>query len=315
MQRKILKLTLIIVTFISAYILLPTTVNAEVKTYNREELKNYGVNKKWNINTNNKDNILKTYAVDSNQKVYDFSNILTDEEEQKLTDRMNSFTEKYKIDIVILTDNYQYTEDSQNTTFATDFYDYNDFGINYEKYDGVMLFRNTYEQNPYFDAYSFGNAQLYFYDTRLSNTLDYIYDDIHSEAYYSGFNKFIDKMEEYYNEGKLTDYYVDESGFLQKQKTASYYLKMIGLSMLIALVITGIIIYILIKKNKMVLKATKATAYMNKEKSKITNVQDNFITSNTTSYVISSDTSSGGGHSSSGGSSGGGFSSGGGRHG
>lgn len=315
MQRKILKLTLIIVTFISAYILLPTTVNAEVTTYNREELKNYGVNKKWNINTNNKDNILKTYAVDSNQKVYDFSNVLTDEEEQKLTDRMNSFTEKYKIDIVILTDNYQYTEDSQNTTFATDFYDYNDFGINYEKYDGVMLFRNTYEQNPYFDAYSFGNAQLYFYDTRLSNTLDYIYDDIHSKAYYSGFNKFIDKMEEYYNEGKLTDYYVDESGFLQKQKTASYYLKMIGLSMLIALVITGIIIYILIKKNKMVLKATKATVYMNKEKSKITNVQDNFITSNTTSYVISSDTSSGGGHSSSGGSSGGGFSSGGGRHG
>lgn len=315
MQRKILKLTLIIVTFISAYILLPTTVNAEVKTYNREELKNYGVNKKWNINTNNKDNILKTYAVDSNQKIYDFSNILTDEEEQKLTDRMKRFTEKYKIDIVILTDNYQYTEDSQNTTFATDFYDYNDFGINYEKYDGVMLFRNTYEQNPYFDAYSFGNAQLYFYDTRLSNTLDYIYDDIHSEAYYSGFNKFIDKMEEYYNEGKLTDYYVDESGFLQKQKTASYYLKMIGLSMLIALVITGIIIYILIKKNKMVLKATKATVYMNKEKSKITNVQDNFITSNTTSYVISSDTSSGGGHSSSGGSSGGGFSSGGGRHG
>lgn len=315
MQRKILKLTLIIVTFISAYILLPTTVNAEVTTYNREELKNYGVNKKWNINTNNKDNILKTYAVDSNQKIYDFSNILTDEEEQKLTERMHNFTEKYKIDIVILTDNYQYTEDSQNTTFATDFYDYNDFGINYEKYDGVMLFRNTYEQNPYFDAYSFGNAQLYFYDTRLSNTLDYIYDDIHNEAYYSGFNKFIDKMEEYYNEGKLTDYYVDESGFLQKQKTASYYLKMIGLSMIIALVITGIIIYTLIKKNKMVLKATKATVYMNKEKSKITNVQDNFITSNTTSYVISSDTSSGGGHSSSVGSSGGGFSSGGGRHG
>lgn len=315
MQRKILKLTLIIVTFISAYILLPTTVNAEVTTYNREELKNYGVNKKWNINTNNKDNILKTYAVDSNQKIYDFSNVLTDEEEQKLTERMHNFTEKYKIDIVILTDNYQYTEDSQNTTFATDFYDYNDFGINYEKYDGVMLFRNTYEQNPYFDAYSFGNAQLYFYDTRLSNTLDYIYDDIHNEAYYSGFNKFIDKMEEYYNEGKLTDYYVDESGFLQKQKTASYYLKMIGLSMIIALVITGIIIYTLIKKNKMVLKATKATVYMNKEKSKITNVQDNFITSNTTSYVISSDTSSGGGHSSSGGSSGGGFSSGGGRHG
>lgn len=315
MQRKILKLTLIIVTFISAYILLPTTVNAEVTTYNREELKNYGVNKKWNINTNNKDNILKTYAVDSNQKIYDFSNVLTDEEEQKLTERMHNFTEKYKIDIVILTDNYQYTKDSQNTTFATDFYDYNDFGINYEKYDGVMLFRNTYEQNPYFDAYSFGNAQLYFYDTRLSNTLDYIYDDIHNEAYYSGFNKFIDKMEEYYNEGKLTDYYVDESGFLQKQKTASYYLKMIGLSMIIALVITGIIIYTLIKKNKMVLKATKATVYMNKEKSKITNVQDNFITSNTTSYVISPDTSSGGGHSSSGGSSGGGFSSGGGRHG
>lgn len=315
MKKKILNLTLTIVTLISLFIL-PTTVNAEVKTYNREELENYGVNKKWNITNDNKENVLKTYAVDSNQKIYDFSDVLTDEEEQKLTDRMYEFTEKYKIDIVILVDNYKYTEDSQNTTFATDFYDYNDFGINFEKYDGVMLFRNTYEENPYFDAYSFGDAQLYFYDTRLSDALDYIYDDLHNKSYYEGFNKFIDKMEEYYNDGELNDYYVDDSGYLHYQRTTSDYLKMIGLSMLIATVITAIIIYILVKKNKMILKATKATVYMNNEKSKITNIQDNYVTSHTTSYVISSDSSSGGGgHSSSGGSSGGGFSSGGGRHG
>ena len=313
MQRKILKLTLIIVTFISAYILLPTTVNAEVTTYNREELKNYGVNKKWNINTNNKDNILKTYAVDSNQKVYDFSNVLTDEEEQKLTDRMNSFTEKYKIDIVILTDNYQYTEDSQNTTFATDFYDYNDFGLNYDKYDGVILFRNTYETDPYFDAYAYGNAQLYFYKTRLSDILDDIYNDIHSENYYEAFNKYLDDLETYYSKGKLENYVVDNNGYLKEIK---HYKAPILLIVLGSGIITAVIMGIMISKNKMIRKATTATEYLDKNSLKVTTKEDIFVTTHTTSYTESDSSSSGGGgHSSSSGSSGIGHSSGGGRHG
>ena len=73
---------------------------------------------------------------------------------------------------------------------------------------------------------------------------------------------------------------------------------------------------IMVKKNKMVAKATKATEYLDRQSIKYTEKHDDFITSHVSSYRISSSSGgSGGGFSSSGGSSGGGHSSGGGRHG
>ena len=68
---------------------------------------------------------------------------------------------------------------------------------------------------------------------------------------------------------------------------------------------------ILVNKNKMIKRATKAAEYMDKKSVNYSVKNDRFITSRTTSYTVSS--SSGGG--SRGGSSGRGFSSGGGRHG
>ncbi len=49
------------------------------------------------------------------------------------------------------------------------------FGLDDEYYSGVLLLRNTYESNPYFNIYTFGEAQLYFTYERLENVLDDIY--------------------------------------------------------------------------------------------------------------------------------------------
>ena len=74
---------------------------------------------------------------------------------------------------------------------------------------------------------------------------------------------------------------------------------------------------ILVKKNKMVAKATQAGEYLIKDSINIKNRKDVFLHSHTTSYTVSHDSGGGGGggHSSHSGSSGGGHSSGGGRHG
>ena len=56
--------------------------------------------------------------------------------------------------------------------YAVDFYDYNDFGMNNEKYDGVIFFRNTIPGNRYYGIYMTGNAQLYFTYERNDKTLD-----------------------------------------------------------------------------------------------------------------------------------------------
>ena len=53
-------------------LLIPINVKA-VETYDRTTLDNYGVNKKWNITSSNVNNVLNTYKVNSNEKVYDFS--------------------------------------------------------------------------------------------------------------------------------------------------------------------------------------------------------------------------------------------------
>ena len=320
-------------------ILFPFQVFAAPQTFDRNTLENNGVNKKWEITDSNKDHVMNTYAVDANEKVYDFAEVLTEEEENKLRERIGTFIERTNMDMVILIVNYPYPENmsnycynentadkqiaSFNEDYAADFYDYNDFGLQFEKYDGVLLIRNT-AIDPcfnamFYDMYTFGNAQLYFSQYRYDSILDGIYNNLHSGNYVSGFNDFINKTEYYIASGKESEfdnYYVDDYGYLQQYPKK--YKAPLEVCACISGVITLIIMIILIKKNKMVKKAHQADSYINRRTLDISNRKDVFIASHTTHYTISHDSGGGGGgggHSSHSGSSGGGHSSGGGRHG
>lgn len=310
-MRNILKKVIIIL-----FLLGTINCNASTKTFNREELENHGVRKEWKINENNLQNVLKTPAVDASEKIYDYSDLLTDEEEQQIKERIDSFIETTNMDMVIVTDSFTYSLDSENEDYAADFYDYNDFGMDFENTSGVLFFRNANPTDPYYDVYTFGNAQLYFNQTRYDIILDSIYTDIHEGRYKEGFDRFIDETEKYILSGKpkeLENYYVDKEGYLQRYPQ-TYHIPWLGTSV-VSTIITAIIMLILIKKNKMVKKQYQAEQYLSKESINITNRKDIFIRSHTTSYTESSSSGSGGGSSSHSGSSGGGHSSGGGRHG
>lgn len=309
MKNKILSVILCI-------LLLPLTINAEVITKERTEENNYGVNKHFKVTESNKSNVMNTPYVNAEEQIFDFSDILTEDEEKNLKLKIEEFKDRTKMDMVIVTYNLPYYNDSKNATFASDFYDYNDFGIDLENYSGVLLFRNTYEADKYYNIYTFGKAQLYFDYDRLENTLDKMYSDMVNANYVRSFTTFITDMKTYYNLGikeKYKNYYIDENGYIQK----SYTLPLLPATV-ISIIVTIIVAVILIKKNKMVKVATKANEYINKEKTNITQRENKLIDTKTTSYVVSSSSSGGGGgggFSSSSGSSGGGFSSGGGRHG
>jgi len=288
-----------------------TNVKA-VETYDRTLLDNYGVNKKWQITEYNKSNVLDSYKVNSDEKIYDFSDVLTDDEEILLKGKINSFIEKYDTDLVLFIDDLTYYSDYTNEDYAVDFYDYNDFGINYERYDGILLFRNTYSIDPYYDMYTFGDAQLYFDQNRYDDILDAIYNDIKSKNYYIGFSTFIDMLDDYYDSGipySMRGYKVDENGYLYEVYAISWF-KFSGISA----VVTLIIIIILIKRNKMISKVNHANDYLDKDSINYRVKKDNFVRSYTRSYTTSSSSGGSGGGSRSG-SSGGGHSSGGGRHG
>jgi len=305
-------------------ILFPCFVFASTNTKSREDIENYGVTK-YKVTDKNKGYVLKTPFVDETEKIYDFSEILTEEEETKILERIKEFTSNTDFDLVILTKELPYSNDHDNEDYSADFYDFNSFDKN-----GILFFRNTYSSDPYFDLYSFGDAQLYFYDTRLNSILDDIYDNIHEGNYYDGIIQLIERLEEYYSEGKLEDYFVDNDGMLREND--KYYIDKNGKlkrkydykvpilpSAIISLIITLIVISNMVKKNKMIRLATNASVYTNNNSINLTVNKDDLVNSITNRvYMPPSDYSGGGssgGHSSSMGHSGGGHSSGGGRHG
>lgn len=315
MKKKILFLLLLFLVGFQVEAKEPTLCD-------RDSLPNHGVHKKWKITENNLDNVKRTPCVDASEKIYDFAGVLTEEEYDALKARIDKYIRRTNMDFVIVIESYPYQTDSENEDYAADFYDYNDFGIEFENYSGTLFFRNTYEKDPYYDVYTFGDAQLYYDYDRLQVLLDGVYDNIHEGNYYAGFIRYIDYLEDFYRQGKsLKNYTVDEEGYLQKNYTYP-----LPEFIVFSTIITFIVMVILVRKNKMIAKAEEAKDYLDPATSKITHKEDKFVSTYTTSYRITSSSSSGGSfggsfgggggsfHSHSG-SSGGGHSSGGGRHG
>ena len=282
---------------------------SNVKIFERTESNKWGVNKHWNINSSNLSNVKSVPLVDSSDKIYDFADILSDSEEKQIYSDIQSFIEKTNIDMVFVSIDMPYSYDTKNEDFAADFYDYNDFGINFSNYSGILLLRNDYSGDRYYDIYTFGDAQLYFDQSRYDDILDGIYEHFVSKNYLSGIRKFISECSNYYDRGyapKFSHAYVDSDSFIHYNYYVPIFPCLIG-----SFVLTLIIIAIMVSKNKMVRKAMSASEYLNKDSVNYTVHTDQFTHSHTTHYTVSS--SSGGG--SHGGSSGGGHSSGGGRHG
>lgn len=289
-------------------------VEASTKTIDRNTQNNYGVKKKWDINDKNKNNVLRTPLVNADEKIYDFANILTDEEEKRLYEKINTFITDKKMDVVILTYNTSYTQDKQNDDFGADFYDYNDFGIDFEHYSGVLLLRNAYSTDPYFNILTFGEAKLYFENQRCEKILDYIYSDFYEHRYESGITKFVNQLDKYYKDGiskEMRDHYIDDTGNIQLHKV--YHFPW-GWAFVISLGSSIGITAFFVAKNKMIKKASRANVYLDATSVNYSKKQDLFLHSHTTHYTISSSSGGGGGHSSIG-SSGGSHGGGSGRHG
>jgi len=150
------KIYLILITFLLGI----NFINASTNTIPRTD-EDLGVNKKWIIGENNIANVKRTPRVNAEEKIYDFAEVLTSEEEQELYQKISEYIEKTNMDMVILTINEEFS-DSAIEDYAADFYDYNDFGLNFEKYSGIILVRNINSYNRFFNIYTFGNAQLYY---------------------------------------------------------------------------------------------------------------------------------------------------------
>lgn len=281
-MKKILKITLVMLTIFTLNIV---PVYASTNTKERTE-DNYLVEDWVTVTEDNKNNILTTPAIDATEKVYDFADLFTDEEEQQLYTKITNYINEYNLDLAVV------TIDENNKTpreYADDFYDYNDFN----QQGGILFLIDMYNRKIYMSTT--GEAIKMYNDYRINTALDEVYTYMSDEEYYEGTSSYIDKISDYAKKG------VPTSNNEEKSLTSSIFM-----SLLIGLIGTAIIMAILIFKNRMVKKATTAREYLNKNSIKIQNMGEILISSNTTKHEIDHSSSGSSTHTGSSGSSHGG---------
>ena len=266
-----------------------TTVSASTNTQERTT-QNLLVPDSVNVTAENIEDVLATPAVDATEKVYDFANLFTDSEEQQLYQQISQFINKHDMDLAVVTINKN--PKFSQVEYADDFYDYN-----YFKKDGVLFLIDM--DNRQIHMTTTGYAIKVYNDYRIDNALDSVYTYMSDEDYYQGTANYISIINNYATAGLPSN----------TDSKATSVFSAIKIGLLISIVITIIVMFILIKKNKLVRKATTAKEFLDKESVKITNLGDQFLGSSTVKHSINHDSSSSRGsstHSSSSGTSHGG---------
>lgn len=271
------------------------SADASVNTYTRTE-DNYLVPSYITVTSSNRDNVLSTPAVDATEKVYDFADLLTDNEEKKIYNQAVKFIDKIDLDLAIVTvSDYNKTDcnGSCTRTYADDFYDYNEFGVG-AYHSGVLFLVDMKNRTIYMTTT--GKAMDMYSDYRIEKIMDAIYQEFSNQNYYYGITKFMTILENYDTIGvannKDSHYEILDDGRIVRDIP---WLILIGGPLLI----TGIVMAIMISKNKLVRVATSSREYLDKETLQTNVVKDRFVHTHTSKTPIyhSSGSSGGGGHS------------------
>lgn len=274
--------------FIS-FFLLVLPVYASTNTYSRTttDLK---VPKKIKYKSSMEHNVLLTPSVNANEKIYDFAELLTEEEEKQLYDKVKEFIANTNLDLAIVTINSNVKDSTQE--YADDFYDYNDFSI-----DGLAFVIDM--QNRIFYISTAGKAMLYYDDYRIEYILSALDQEMYNHEYFNACNTLISQLTEYYDSG-----FSDNADKYVIVGTQIYRKTPYLLLSIITVVSATIGTLILALRNKKVKLASNSNDYFDNKAFEITKDTKELISSNT-SRVYIPPTDSGGG-----GSSGGGFHSG-----
>ena len=223
--------------FVFLYFVFPLSCFAVVE-YERTN-QNLRVPKDVKVDSSNVSDVLKTPSINAKDKIYDFADILTEKEENKLYNQVIDFIESTKIDALIVTtrDLFGYPISS----YAYNFYDYNDFyseGVIFVIYMNEdnkpeIFMGNSGEKNSrVFEVYDNDNIQ---------SILKYVFEKhISKEEYYLACKDYITIIEKLYTK-TFGNYIVDEEGNVISNIP---WLSLI----LISLAVTFIIVLIIVTK-------------------------------------------------------------------
>jgi len=277
--------------FVFVFIILFLVSNslASTTTYERT-LDDLQVSEDINVNSYNRNIILNTPKVNELEKIYDFADLFTDNEEALLYNKVNNYISKSNLDMAIVTIDYNPKNSAMN--YADDFYDYNYFGTG-STHDGVLFLIDMDTREMYISTT--GEAILVYDDNRIDKILDDTYIKISNKDYYGCADKFVEKAEHYFILGipsSNLDSTIDSNGdYIYDEYGSSYDVEAFLVFLVISFVIALIIVFIMKGKHRTIKKATSAWAYMHNPA--FTYIDDSFLTTNTVSVYDPPASSSG----------------------
>ncbi len=285
MKKKIFLLTFIIT-------LLSSICFGSTNTYPRTE-DNLQIWSDINVTSSNKQIILNTPKVNENEKIYDFANLLSTQEEENLYLEITEFIQNHNYDMVVVTINYNNKNSARD--YADDFYDYNYFGKG-TNYDGILFLIDMDTREMWISTT--GDCINMYNDYRIDKILDNCYSYISRQDYYKTAKSFITTVNKYANNGypnsEVNNYYYNNDN----NDELTPFSEMLKYSTVTSFIITLIIIAVAFSKHRTIKKATSAIDYFDRADFEITQREDLFIGTHTDKvYDPPSSSSSSGGSS------------------
>ncbi|MBQ6886238.1 MAG: TPM domain-containing protein [Lachnospiraceae bacterium] len=220
------------------------------------------------------------------ERVFDYGNVLTDEEENKLREQIAEREKQAGIDIVLVTLNESLKEyargydsnvsyDKFVMIYADNFYDEHKFGYNKPIGDGVLLLDNIYREDDgkvYTWMCTTGKAEIVYSSAMIDHALDVFYEYVDTDPY-RAYKNFVDQV--------YADMRMDGNAVVMP-----WYMP-------IALAFIATIVFIIVNlANRKGRRTTNQRSYVNGGQPRIRRKEDAFIRKSVTSRTI--ETSSGG---------------------
>lgn len=232
------------------------------------------------------------------ERVFDYGDVLTDKEEDKLRELIDKRQMQTGCDIVLVTLNEsleEYTKamnsnvsyDQFVVLYAQQFYDEHNFGYDKPDGDGVILIDNWYRENDgkiYTCLYTVGKVKAAYSDADIDHLLDNVYRYVESNPYRA--------YKTYVN-----DFYHDMMGM------NVVHMNIPGWATVIVGIISAVIFVICNWKAKRGVKTTAATTYVDGMEPRFSVRQDRFLRKSVVKHKIESNSSGGGSRGGGGGSS------------
>ncbi|MBO4336700.1 MAG: TPM domain-containing protein [Lachnospiraceae bacterium] len=133
-----------------------------------------------------------TRADESKDRVVDYADLFTDEEEEILRSRLYEIRKEIKTDLVIYTDEYSYGK--EHAIYNADFYDYNGYGCGGD-FQGACLFICMDPDDRGFWTGCTGNAVRNAYTEVYANQVDdMLYHFATQQRFYEGVSDWVENM-------------------------------------------------------------------------------------------------------------------------